>query len=87
MDSSPSIAPDEVAAPAEDNADRGRHGETVDHAAMLAQAETDLNAMDRALQRLDDGSYGRCLRCDTPLADSVLEADPLLTTCVPECAP
>ncbi len=54
---------------------------------MLAQAETDLNTIDQALQRLDDGSYGRCLRCDTPLADSLLEADPLLTTCVPECAP
>ncbi len=54
---------------------------------MLAQAETDLNTIDQALQRLDDGSYGRCLRCDTPLPDSLLEADPLLTTCVPECAP
>ena len=87
MDSSPSIAPDEVVAHANEDAGRGRHGETVDHAAVLAQAETDLNTIDQALQRLDDGSYGRCLRCDTPLADSLLEADPLLTTCVPECAP
>ncbi len=87
MDSSPSIAPDEVAAQASDAANWGRPVEAVDHAAMLAQAEADLNATDQALQRLDDGSYGRCARCDAPLVDSLLEANPLLTTCVPECAP
>ena len=40
-----------------------------------------LAAIDRALKRLDDGSYGRCDVCGTALADRDLELDPLAVRC------
>ena len=35
-----------------------------------------LAAIDRALKRLDDGSYGRSVRSSKPIPDERLEADP-----------
>jgi DnaK suppressor protein len=35
-----------------------------------------LAAIDRALKRLDDGSYGRSVRSGVPIPDERLEADP-----------
>jgi DnaK suppressor protein len=35
-----------------------------------------LAALDRALKRLDDGSYGRSVRSGLPIDDARLEADP-----------
>ncbi|HEX2821667.1 MAG TPA: hypothetical protein VHO07_16065 [Streptosporangiaceae bacterium] len=35
-----------------------------------------LEAIDRALHRLDDGSYGRSVRSGEPIPDDRLEADP-----------
>jgi DnaK suppressor protein len=35
-----------------------------------------LDAIDRALRRLDDGSYGRSVRSGQPIPDERLEADP-----------
>jgi DnaK suppressor protein len=35
-----------------------------------------LAALDRALRRLDDGSYGRSVRSGAPIPDERLEADP-----------
>jgi DnaK suppressor protein len=35
-----------------------------------------LAALDRALQRLDDGTYGRSVRSGLPIPDERLEADP-----------
>ena len=35
-----------------------------------------LDAIDRALQRLDDGTYGRSVRSGEPIPDERLEADP-----------
>lgn len=35
-----------------------------------------------ALQRLDDGTYGRCASCDGPIAPGRLAALPEITTCI-----
>jgi DnaK suppressor protein len=35
-----------------------------------------LDAIDRALRRLDDGTYGRSVRSGEPIPDERLEADP-----------
>jgi DnaK suppressor protein len=35
-----------------------------------------LDAIERALQRLDNGTYGRSVRSGAPIPDERLEADP-----------
>ena len=35
-----------------------------------------------ALARLDAGAYGRCARCDEPIADDRLDALPEVTICI-----
>jgi DnaK suppressor protein len=44
-----------------------------------------LEAVDRALHRMDDGTYGRCLRCGGPVAPERLEARPEAEHCI-DCA-
>ena len=41
----------------------------------------DLDGVDAALRRLDDGTYGTCEVCTADLADEVLEADPVARRC------
>ncbi len=60
---------------------------TFDHGAVLAGIEADLDALDAALRRMDDGSYGRCNRCGAALPADGLDADPLRVACEPGCAP
>jgi DnaK suppressor protein len=43
-----------------------------------------LAAIDRALRRLDDGSYGRSVRSGVPIPDERLEADPAAELTVEE---
>jgi DnaK suppressor protein len=43
-----------------------------------------LAALDRALQRLDDGSYGRSVRSGLPIPDDRLDADPAAELTVEE---
>jgi DnaK suppressor protein len=43
-----------------------------------------LAAIDRALQRLDDGTYGRSVRSGAPIPDERLEADPAAELTVEE---
>ena len=50
--------------------------------ALLAAARRDLEAIDVALQRADDDSYGVCRSCGRPIGDERLEALPTTTTCV-----
>jgi RNA polymerase-binding transcription factor DksA len=45
----------------------------------LEAIEADLDAVEAALRRLDDGSYGTCEACGTPL--SGLDEDPLVRRC------
>lgn len=47
-------------------------------------AET-LAEIERALGRIDDGSYGRCERCGEAIAAARLEAMPMAATCI-SCA-
>lgn len=39
--------------------------------------------IDQALERIDDGSYGRCARCGEPIPAGRLEALPWADLCVP----
>jgi len=43
-----------------------------------------LDAIDRALRRLDDGTYGRSVRSGAPIPDERLEADPAAELTVEE---
>jgi len=43
-----------------------------------------LAAIDRALRRLDEGTYGRSVRSGTPIPDERLEADPAAELTVEE---
>lgn len=45
-----------------------------------------LSAIDRALERVDDGSYGRSIRSGDPIPDERLEADPAAELTVQEVA-
>ena len=51
----------------------------------LAEAMRDrLEAIERALHRLDDGTYGRSVRSGKPIPDERLEADPAAELTVEE---
>ncbi|MFE9727291.1 TraR/DksA family transcriptional regulator [Streptomyces sp. NPDC005794] len=51
-------------------------------ASLLAQASDHLEKVDRALERLERGDYGRCEQCREPIPPGRLEARPAATTCV-----
>lgn len=50
--------------------------------ALRERNELHLAAVDAALARLDDGSYGRCLSCHRPIAPERLEALPWAELCI-----
>jgi RNA polymerase-binding protein DksA len=52
--------------------------------ALRDRNEQHLEAVDAALRRLDDGSYGACLRCGSPIAAERLDALPWAAHCI-EC--
>lgn len=49
---------------------------------ILEVVEAELEAVERALRRLDDGTYGSCEACHQPIADERLEAEPATRFCV-----
>ncbi|WP_308257597.1 TraR/DksA family transcriptional regulator [Pseudonocardia lacus] len=49
---------------------------------LLAGARRDLAALDRALERLAAGTYGRCLSCGAAIGAARLEALPAAETCI-----
>jgi RNA polymerase-binding transcription factor DksA len=49
---------------------------------ILEQVEAELADVERALQRLDDGSYGICQACGTAIPDDRLAAVPAARFCV-----
>ncbi len=51
----------------------------------IDEIEERLDDVERALTRLDDGTYGQCETCGAPIADALIEADPLLVS-HPACA-
>ena len=81
----------------EDRLDEDEEAETGDAADaatyLTAEAQDDstadtlrdrLAAIDRALKRLDDGSYGRSVRSGVPIPDARLDADPAAELTVEE---
>ena len=41
-----------------------------------------LGAIDAALQRIEDGTYGKCVNCGAPIPEERLEAMPWATLCI-----
>jgi DnaK suppressor protein len=52
---------------------------------LLGNAADTLDQIESALQRIEDGCYGRCAECQTRIPSARLEAIPYATCCV-ECA-
>ena len=50
--------------------------------ALRDRATQQLELVDAALERLDDGSFGTCLRCAKLIADARLEALPWAAHCI-----
>ena len=50
--------------------------------ALAATLQETLQAVDAALHRMDDGTYGLCERCGNPIAPARLEAMPSATRCI-----
>lgn len=48
---------------------------------ILEQVESELADVERALRRLDDGSYGACEACAGPIGDERLAAHPATRFC------
>ena len=69
-----------------------RTGDWVDHSSQendlhvnLALKQTDtklLRAIDEALHRVDNGTYGICMDCEEPIADVRLDAVPWTRACI-----
>ena len=49
---------------------------------ILEQVEAELHDVQRALQRLDDGTYGTCEACHAPIGDERLAALPAARFCL-----
>ena len=69
-----------------DFAERATEAENDEVLEALDEAEgRELDQIRHALRRLEHGSYGRCARCEEPIAEGRLEALPFATTCI-DCA-
>lgn len=53
---------------------------------ILEQVEAELRDVERAMKRLDDGTYGSCEACGKPIADERLAAMPAARFCVDDQA-
>ena len=49
--------------------------------ALIGEVGEHLDAVEAALRRLDDGSYGRCVRCGTAISDRRLAEHPEAADC------
>ncbi|MFF3688473.1 TraR/DksA family transcriptional regulator [Streptomyces sp. NPDC002187] len=69
----------------DDEADTGTKNITREHEmALAANARESLEQSERALQRLDSGTYGLCENCGNPIGKARMQAFPRATLCV-EC--
>jgi RNA polymerase-binding protein DksA len=67
----------------EDQADAGTKTFEREHEMSLANNAMDMLQQDeRALARLDDGSYGQCESCGNPIGKERLQAFPRATLCM-----
>jgi hypothetical protein len=53
----------------------------------LTRASTVLDGVDRALERLSEGTYGQCETCGAPVLDADLERDPTRRMCEQHLTP
>jgi len=53
---------------------------------ILERIEAELNDVEHALRRLDDGTYGRCEACGKPIGEERLEAMPAARFCLDDQA-
>jgi DnaK suppressor protein len=53
--------------------------------ALAGELKEALAEVEAALQRVEDGTYGRCVRCGEPIAEARLEAMPAAQLCI-KCA-
>ncbi len=51
-------------------------------ATLEGNEERMLDAIDAALKRIDDGTYGTCTNCGQPVGEERLEALPWVTRCI-----
>lgn len=66
-----------------DVADQAEAATELQLQAMLTDSERrTIERIEHAMTRLDDGSYGRCERCDAAIDPRRLDAAPWATTCV-----
>ena len=54
------------------------------HKELLSDLRQDLDEVESAMERLDEGTYGRCEVCGSPFSGAELEAQPALRRC-PSC--
>jgi DnaK suppressor protein len=75
---------DEVAFDADAGfADRSHSTEERERVLTTARSlRTNLREVERAIAKLDDGSYGRCERCGNPIGDERLDAIPWALLCI-----
>ena len=67
----------------DDFADRGQvAGEQGENRALADTLQVQLNLVERALARLDDGSYGSCSACGVAISEERLEALPATDRCI-----
>ncbi|RVW07253.1 dksa/trar family transcriptional regulator [Prescottella agglutinans] len=50
--------------------------------ALLTAARREVEELDAALRRLEDGTYGVCVHCGDAIADARLDALPATRTCI-----
>lgn len=65
----------------EPEAEAEAEAEADDYETLVRSAEAVLDAVDGALRRLDDGTYGTCEACGGPIADDLLASTPTTATC------
>ena len=67
----------------DDFADRGLvAGEQGENRALADTLQPQLDLVDRALQRIDDGTYGSCVACGEAIAEERLAALPAADRCI-----
>src|SRR5436190_19626917 len=49
---------------------------------LASQLQSELDEVERALAKLDDGTYGKCETCGDPIAEARLEAMPAARFCI-----
>jgi len=68
-----------------DSADEGDVAEGIEqyenNSAVLNQLEIRLNEVKKALEKIQDGTYGVCEECEGPIEEDRLEANPAAKTC------